>query len=75
VVDWIAIDQWERCVEMARPGIIFELRNVEDLRMFTPCVTPLPAPPWDWKSPAIEFRPVPAPEPRHSGPLPPPEKG
>ena len=25
--EWIAIEQWERCVEMARPGIVFEIRN------------------------------------------------
>jgi hypothetical protein len=73
MAEWIAIDQWERCVEMARPGIIFEIRNAEGLSMFTPCVLPLPVPPFDWRSPGVEFRPVPEPPPMHSTPLPPPK--
>ncbi len=70
MVDWTAIDQWERCVDMARPGIIFEVRNADGLSMFTPCVIPLPQVPFDWKSPAVEFRPVPQAPPQHSTPLP-----
>ena len=72
MVEWIAIDQWERCVEMARPGIIFEIRNADGLSMFTPCMLPLPEGPFDWTSAAIEFRPVPEAPPVHSGPLPEP---
>ena len=72
MIEWIAIDQWERCVEMARPGIVFEMRNAEGLSLFTPCVTPLPEPPFDWKSRAVEFRPAPEAPPVHSAPLPKP---
>ena len=71
--EWMAIEQWERCVEMARPGIVFEIRNAEGLSLFTPCVTPLPKPPFDWKSPGIEFRAVFEPPPQHSTPIPPPK--
>ena len=70
--EWLAIEQWERCVEMARPGIVFELRNADGLSLFTPCVSSLPDPPFDWASPAIEFRAVPEEPPRHSTPLPEP---
>jgi hypothetical protein len=72
MAEWIAIDQWERCVEMARPGIIFELRNADGLSLFTPCVVPMPPPPFDWKSAPIEFRAVLEAPPQHSAPLPPP---
>ena len=36
--EWIAIEQWQRCLEMTRPGIVFEMRNAEGLSLFTPCV-------------------------------------
>ena len=71
--EWMAIAQWEQCIEMARPGIVFEIRNAEGLSLFTPCVTPLPTPPFDWKSPGIEFRAVVEPVPQHSEPIPPPK--
>ena len=71
--EWLAIAEWQRCVEMARPGIIFEIRNAEGNSLFTPCVTPLPAAPFDWKSPPLEWRAVPEPVPQHSSPLPPPK--
>lgn len=70
--EWIAIEQWERCRELARPGIVFEIRNAEGLSLFTPCVTPLPAMPFDWTSPPIAFRAVEEPAPEHSGPAPEP---
>lgn len=70
--EWLAIAEWERCLDMVRPGIVFELRNADGLSMFTPCVTPLPAPPFDWASPAVEFRAVVEPPPQHSSPLPEP---
>ncbi len=72
--EWIAIAQWERCAEMAKPGIIFEIRNADGLSLFTPCVQPLPTPPFDWKSPPIEFRAIVEPPPTHSTPLPPPNE-
>ena len=40
--EWIAIAQWERCVEMARDGIVFEIRNADGNIMTTQCVQPLP---------------------------------
>jgi len=72
--EWIAISQWQECTKLARPGIIFELRNAEGQSMFTPCVVPVPATPFDWKSPAVEFRPIPQPKPQHSSPMPAPKR-
>jgi hypothetical protein len=73
--EWLAIAEWQKCIEMARPGVIFELRNREGNSLFSPCTAFLPAAPFDWKSPAIEFRAVPEPAPQHSSPMPPPSKG
>ena len=70
--DWIDIEQWSECVRMERPGIVFELRNAEDLRLFTPCVMPLPQVPFDWQSPPLEFRPVLEAPAQHSSPIPAP---
>lgn len=72
MAEWIAIDQWQRCAEMARPGIVFEVRNADKLSLFTSCVMPLPDMPFDWQSPAVEFRPVAELPPRPSAPLPEP---
>jgi hypothetical protein len=71
--EWIDIAEWERCRELERPGIIFEIRNPEGLSLFTPCVTPLPEMPFDWTLPPTEFRAIPEPPPEHSDPLPPPK--
>ena len=54
--EWMAIAQWHECEKMARPGIIFELRNSEGQSLFTPCVAQLPPTPFDWKSPPVMFR-------------------
>lgn len=70
--EWIAIAEWDRCRELTRPGIIFEIRNADGLSLFTPCVIPLPTPPFDWTSPPLEFRPVEEPLPQRSEPLPEP---
>lgn len=70
--EWVDIAQWARCHDMERPGIIFEIRNAEGLSLFTPCVTPLPEMPFDWKQPALEFRPVEETPPERSTPIPPP---
>jgi hypothetical protein len=71
--EWIDFEQWHQCLTMERPGIIFEVKNEEGLRLFTPCIVPLVVP-FDWESPPCAFRVVPEPPPRHSTPLPkPPE--
>jgi hypothetical protein len=70
--EWLAIEQWARCAEMARPGIVFEIRNAEGLTLLTPCVTLVPTKPFDWRSPGIEFRAVAELPPVRSNPLPPP---
>ena len=70
--EWLAISDWERCVEMARAGIVFEIRNAEGLSLFTPCVVPLPGMPFDWTTPAVEFRAILEAAPEHSTPIPPP---
>jgi hypothetical protein len=67
---WISMEDWARCVELSRPGIVFEIRNAEGLSLFTPCVMPLPAMPFDWKSPPLRFRAVAEPPPERSAPIP-----
>jgi len=73
--DWMAIAQWQECQKLARPGIIFELKNAEGQSLFTPCVAQVPPTPFDWKSPPVMFRTVAAPKPEHSTPMPPPKGG
>jgi len=73
MAEWIAIAQWKDCVQMARPGIIFEVRNAEGQSLFTPCVNPLPPMPFDWKSPPLMFRAIPEPAAQRSTPIPPPK--
>jgi len=70
--EWMAIAQWEECTKMARPSVVFEIRNAEGESMLTPCVVPLPMP-FNWKSPPVKFRVVALPKPEHSEPLPPPK--
>jgi hypothetical protein len=70
--EWMAIAQWEECQKLSRPGIMFEIRNADGQSMWTQCVVPMPAAPFDWKSPPIEFRAVPQRAPRRSEPIPPP---
>ena len=71
--EWLAIAEWQRCLEMQRPGIVFEIRNGEGSSLFTPCAVPMPPMPFDWKSPPTEFRPVAEAAPEHSAPLPEPK--
>lgn len=71
--EWLAIAQWHECQKLARPGIVFELKNAEGLTLLTPCVAQVPATPFGWKSPPVVFRAVEAPKPRHSTPMPPPK--
>ena len=70
--EWISIAQWQDCARMARPGIVFEIRNAAGQTMLAPCVQPLPAAPFDWSSPPLQFRAVAEPKPEHSAPIPPP---
>lgn len=70
--DWIDFDRWPECVQMERPGIIFEVSNKDDLRLLTRCAVPLDVP-LDWTSPPVRFRAVPEPLPRRSDPIPMPE--
>lgn len=69
---WMPIEDWWRCAQLERPGMVFEIRNAEGQSLFTHCVQPAPAAPFDWKVPAIEFRMVPETPPQHSDPLPAP---
>ena len=71
---WMTIAQWHTCANWAGPGMVFELANAEGQSMFSPCVRPVPAAPWDWTSPPDRFRPVSAMPQRHSEPLPLPVK-
>ena len=73
VTDWVDFDQWVNCVEMERPGFVFELENVEGLRLLTPCVGTVELP-WDSKSGPVRFRLIEEPKPRHSSPLPKPQQ-
>jgi hypothetical protein len=70
--EWLAISDWQRCVDMARPGIIFEIRNGAGQSLFTPCTAQLPPMPFDWKSPPTMFRAIPQEAPKHSDPIPKP---
>ena len=70
--EWMPIDQWPQCIELGRPGIVFEIRNAEGQSLTTPCVVPLPHLPFDWASPPREFRAVPETKPVHSTPVPEP---
>ncbi len=72
--DWLAITDWQQCQRMARPGIVFEIQNVEGLSLFAPCTVTLPAMPFDWKSAPIRFRAVVEGVPVHSGPIPAPKR-
>jgi hypothetical protein len=71
--EWLAIERWAECEQMARPGIVFEIQNAEGLSLITQCTATLPPMPFDWKSPPIRFRAIVEPPARHSDPLPPPK--
>ena len=70
--EWLAIAEWQRCAEMARPGIVFEIRNSGGQSLFAPCATELPEKPFDWSLPPTEFRSVVAKPAQHSTPIPAP---
>jgi hypothetical protein len=71
--EWIAIAQWHECKKMARPGIVFEVKNAEGQTLLTECTPQVPSIPFDWKSPPVLFRAVPVPKPQHSTPMPEPK--
>ena len=56
--DWISFDQWPRCQEMERPGIVSEIRNAEAQLLTTRCVVPRPEFSFDGKPQPLEFRAV-----------------
>jgi hypothetical protein len=71
--DWIDFDQWKDCARMERPGFVFEVENADGHRLLTPCTHILQLP-WDWQSAPVRFRLATAPKPRHSQPIPEPQK-
>jgi hypothetical protein len=71
---WIPIDRWAECEQLQRPGIIFELQNLEGRSLFSSCTLTLPALPFDWKSAPVRFRVVQERKPEHSGDLPAPQR-
>ena len=71
--EWMAIALWQNCAELAKPGIVFEVRNSDGQSLLTPCVQPLPKAPFDWTSPPKEFRAVPERPPERSSPIPAPK--
>ena len=72
--DWVDIEQWKHCFEMARPGIVFEIRNAEGQNMLAPCTETVPVAPFDWKSAPLKFRAVAEPPSEHSSPIPAPKE-
>jgi hypothetical protein len=71
--EWMDIARWQECAGMARPGIVFEVRNAAGQVMLTPCVQPLPIP-FDWTTPPVAFRAVPELPAVRSDPVPPPRR-
>jgi hypothetical protein len=71
--EWIDFERWPDCVRMERPGYVFEVRNGEGRILLTPCTVPLRLP-FDWTSPPVRFRLVEEQRPRHSAPVPRPQR-
>lgn len=74
VSEWIAVARWNDSRALARPGVVFEIQNAEGQAMLTPYIVPMPAAPFDWKSPPHRFRVILEPAPRRSSPIPPPAR-
>jgi hypothetical protein len=72
VSEWLPIADWGRCAELARQGVVFEIRNRDGLSLFAECAEAVPAAPWDWTSPPVEFRAVIEPPAERSTPIPAP---
>ena len=43
--EWVTIAQWHECKKMARPGIVFELKNIEGQTLLTECTAQVPPTP------------------------------
>ena len=69
MAEWLAIAHWQECAKLAKPGVVFELRNAEGQVLVTACSERFPALPYDWKSPPIQFRTVVEAKPEHSAPI------
>lgn len=74
VTAWMPIAQWNDSRALAKPGVVFEIQNADGETMLTSYVVPMPAAPFDWKSPPLQFRVVVEPAPRHSDPIPSPRR-
>jgi len=71
--DWISFEHWPDCARLKRPGYVFEVDSGKGQSLFTTCTVPLQLP-FDWTSPPVRFRLVPAPPARHSTPMPKPRQ-
>lgn len=71
--EWVSYEHWQECARLERPGFVFEVVNGEGQRLYTSCTVPLELP-HDWKSAPLRFRLVAVPPPRHSAPIPKPQK-
>lgn len=71
MADWIDFSRWPDCSALARPGHVFEVENAQGQVLITACEGRLDVP-WDWRSGPVRFRPVPAPPPTLSNPIPSP---
>ena len=72
--EWIDIEHWQQCFDMARAGVVFEIQNGDGQSMITPCTVIVPPPPFDWKSAPVQFRAIAEPLPQHSAPIPKPKE-
>ena len=69
--EWLPMERWPQCIELQRPGIVFELQNAAGQSLFTPCVS-APFIPADWTNPPVRFRAVVEAPPERSAPIPSP---
>lgn len=72
MTEWYEIARWAECVDLARPGHVFEIVNGDGQALLTPCTPTLPELPFDWTAPPLRFRLVAELPGLHSEPLPAP---
>jgi len=72
VGEWIAIERWSECQQLARPGFVFEIENGKGQSLFTQC-GPILSLPFDWSAAPVRFRLVREAPPELSAPIPPPK--
>jgi len=53
--EWIAIERWAECQQMARPGFVFEIRNGAGQSLLAGR-GPLLSQPFDWSAGPVRFR-------------------